>query len=323
VKRSCSLFLTLALGLAITGCSPVASSFSPSKADATFVKIVQDETKDAVKIFWAQKTLWVYLPAADREIYTIASNPQSTTQPERKFSLQYVDGQYTEDTFTLEYDVITPTKTTAGAGLSTQYTESFNTQYRNVLTAVTRAYFSSQEPPEFIVIVFADIAKGVEIQNTINAADLKKYFASTLAPEEYSVRVLSETKGSTDIIGDTQGRHLDIQPVAWPDFIIRQTAQRLRYKFQNSQFPPDDTPQAEVLKALATTTLIYDFKDFSSVVLKDLRTQTAKRFSRLDIEALQDRSILGEEKPPSEGEIITIDFSDIFKDQRSDEKPTE
>ena len=57
--------------------------------------------------------------------------------------------------------------------------------------------------------------------------------------------------------------------------------------------------------------MVYDFNGYEPVVVSDLRNQQAETFTRSQIEALQDKSILGENKPIQEGKIITIDFSNL------------
>jgi|GEM_PF-1612319 len=104
--------------------------------------------------------------------------------------------------------------------------------------------------------------------------------------------------------------------VTWPAFLSKQISQRVRYKFQNSQFPPKETPQSEILKVIATTMMVYDFHDFAAVVLNDLRTARAENFTRDQIKALEDKSILGSEKKPAEGRVITIDFTKFMDEKK-------
>lgn len=305
------LLVILCAAFVLHGCAPRDKPYSKTEADKSFLKITQDELNAKAHLFWAQDTLWIYLPDENRELYKVAIGPKSSPAPKKKFTLEYVDGTFKDKTFTFEYDVINATKIASGSGLATQYTEEFNAQYRNIITAISRVYFSAEKPPEFIVLVLADVKKGVEIQSTLHLLDLKKYCASTLAPDEYSLRVLSEPQGDKKIVGDFEGRHLKPTAVSWPYFLNKQIAQRIRYKFQNSDFPPEETPKTEILKIIAATMMIYDFKDYEAVVLSDLRNQKAEHFTRSQIEALQDKSMLGSEKPVPEGKIITIDFSDL------------
>jgi|GEM_PF-1637532 len=179
----------LTLLIPLQGCTPREQTLAPSAADQLFIKIMDQDYDTKAKTFWAGKTLWIYLPDDTREIFTIASSQKTSTPIKRKFSLQYCDGTFEGKTFIFEYDVIEATKVSPGGGISPQYSESFNTQYRGAVTAVTRAYFGAENPPEFIVIVLADTKNGLEVQNTICTLDLKKYYSSALAPDEYSVRV--------------------------------------------------------------------------------------------------------------------------------------
>jgi len=324
MKKPFLIVCLLALLIPLQGCTPREKTLAPSAADQLFIKIMDQDYGTKAKTFWADNTLWIYLPDDNREIFNIASNQKASSSPvPRKFSLQYFEGSENAKTFLFEYDIVTATKAAAGVGISTQYSEAFNTQYRNAVTAVTRAYFGAEKLPEFIVIVLSDVTKGIEIQNTICALDLKKYYASALSPDEYSLRVLSETKGDEEIVGDFKGHHLKIATVVWPEFLSKQIAQRVRYKFQNSSFPPEETPQNEILKIIATTMMIYDFHDYDTVVLNDLRSSRAENFTRSQVEALEDKSILGKERKPTEGKIITIDFSKFLEEKPEESSPAE
>ncbi|MCX5681599.1 MAG: hypothetical protein NT079_04910 [Candidatus Omnitrophica bacterium] len=318
MKRIRFLLMIFCVAFFAHGCAPTVKPFSKTEADTSFLKIIKEEFGYQARLFRVQDTLWIYFPVQDRDFYKIVSAPASSTSPKKKFTLEYIKGTFQDKTFNFEYDIINATKVASGSGVTTQPTDEFNAFYRNVLSAVSRCYFNTDTTPPFIVLVLADIKKGIESQNTFCLLDLKKYYASALPPDEYSLRVLNESSGDTKIIGDAEGHHLEPKAISWPEFLNKQIAQRVRYKFQNSALPPEETPQAIILKIIAATVMIYDFKDYDTVVLSDLRNRQAENFTRSQIEAMQDTSLLGEKKPTPEGKVITIDFSKEGDEQFSE-----
>lgn len=312
-NRILVVLLTL---LYAAGCSPATEKpLSSSEADKKFIQILRNDYGLAPVLFYQGETLWIYLPDENRELYKITAGPASAApSTPKKFALEYIKGVFKEKIFEFEYDVITPTKVSSGSGLANQYSPEFSTQNRNVLTAIARTFFDAEKSPEFIVIVFADVKNGMEAAQTFHVPDLKRYYSYGMPPDEYSMRVLTEANGSQKIIGDFEGKHLRPKPVSWTEFLQKQIEQRVRYKFQSSDFPPNETPATEILKIIAATLNIYDFKKYDAVNLIDLRTANARSFTRGQIENLQNTLNLGQEKPAPEGKIITVDFSNLGKE---------
>lgn len=312
MKRSFFLLAALWLAVSLAGCESSPKSYTKNEADESFLRIMKNEFSYNVKTFWAKDTLWIYLPIEDAALYKIAAG-QKTPPTEKKFSLEFFDGTFKENSFVFEYDIINATKVGGGAGLSTRPTDEFNTYYRNIITGISRSYFSADKPPEFIVLVLADIKNGMEAEQTIYLLDLKKYFSYALPPDEYSMRALTETRGDAKITGDTEGRHLHPTAVTWSDFLTRQVTQRVRSKFQNSELPENETAKGIILKMTAMTMMTYDYENYGGVILNDLRAKQTETFTRAQIKALEDKSMLGQKKAIPEGKIITIDFSDLGK----------
>jgi len=310
------------LGLCLLfGCAPKkAKVFTPTEADEKFIQVLENDYGYTPILQYAGKTLWVYLPAK-RDIYKIVGAGIPPTAPRREFTIQFLDGNFENETFTIEYDVLPETKASKGNGITTQYTPSFNEEYRNVSNTITRSYLSSENPPEFLVTVFADIVNGVEAKSTMHPKDLERYYAGGLPPEEYNMRIINEVIGNKEIVDDSQGKHLKVAEVTWPQFIVDQSLQRIRFKFQRSDFPPEETPKSEILRQAAMTILIYDFTDYKEVVLRDLREGGEESFSKAQIEAMKDTLGLPKNNPDAKPRIVTIDFSDMWK--TPDDEPDE
>ncbi|MDP8266911.1 MAG: hypothetical protein P9M07_08255 [Candidatus Aceula meridiana] len=316
--------LVCALGLCLVlGCAPKESKvFTSTEADTKFAQVLENDYGYTPILQYAGKTLWAYLPA-ERDIYKIVGAGIPPTAPKREFTIQFLEGNFESGEFIFEYDIVPMTKALKGNGITTQYTPSFNKEYRNVSNTITRSYLSSEAPPEFIITVFADTINGVEAKSTMHPKDLERYYAGGLPPEEYNMRIINEVIGDKEIVGDKEGKHLKVAEVSWPKFLIDQALQRIRFKFQRSDFPPEETPKSELLKQIALTLLIYDFKDYERVVLRDLRGSSEETFSKAQIEAMKDTVGLPKENPDSKPRIVTIDFSDMWKNQQEDSDSSE
>jgi hypothetical protein len=135
--------------------------------------------------------------------------------------------------------------------------------------------------------------------------------------DEFSKRVLQESKGSTDYIGDEIGQHLEYNDIKMPDFLTKQMLNRIRYKFTQSDFPPQEKYEEAIIGIIADTTRYYHFKDFNEVHTDDVRTQKKMIFTPRQLD------FFGEDKPKdtdqaSNGKLIHIIFENgktTFKEQ--------
>ncbi len=231
----------------------------------------------------AGETVWLYVPG-ERGLFTFrASRP--TGPARRDFSVEYIDGEFRDRVLVIEYDIIPATRTEGSQGLSTAYSEAFSKEYRAVFSALGRAYLENEDKPRFFVHVAADIVKGAEVVNTFYLKDIIRYQTGALPHEEYQKRVLSKTRGDLNIVGDADGRHVAFRDIALGDFLAEQIVNRVKFKYQRSDFPPSAGPASEVLAVVARTFDYYDFADFSEVVLVDLRNDETLRVNRDDLGA--------------------------------------
>src|SRR3989338_1740686 len=226
--------LALVLYAAIfSGCSTKETVYTPTEADQKFTKILTEEFHYTPALKQIGKSLWVYLPF-EHAILAFKAGAQQPAQSERKFSLVYLDGKFEDGHFVIEFDIIPFIKSSKNKGVATSYTEAFNKEYQNLISAVSRVYLNAQKPPDFIVAIFADIKNGIEVINTFNLDDFRKYQSLVLPYEEYLLRVLNDSKGNKNIINDNKGNHIVYSDIAWPDFIIKQIVNRINFKYQQS-----------------------------------------------------------------------------------------
>lgn len=313
-------FLSIVLAfLLISGCGAKPEPLTLDEADERLLQILKNDFGYEAVVQRIGQTVWVYVPQRESlyQIEGVGIPPQETP---RDYSLQFLEGSFINNRFIIEYDVTTVTRSSRGNGISTKYSLAFNEASQNILSGLTRSYFAVQEPPDFFVAVFADITSGILSQRTIYAPDLKKTYSGALPPEEYSLRIVNDLFGNKEAVDDKKGQSLNIAEIQWPQFLIDQAKQRIRFKFQQSDFPPQETPQSEILNQVAKTLLIYDFIDFTEVILKDLRNDESKSFSREQIQAM--RPILGIPRQDEEpkGQIITLDLSRFLSGEEDPDK---
>ncbi|MFA5059518.1 MAG: hypothetical protein WC676_02720 [Candidatus Omnitrophota bacterium] len=264
------------------GCSTKEANYLPSQAQQQFLKISSEEYNLSPVLKTAGKTLWVYLPL-DQEILSIkAGQNQSTNSASvAQFSVQYINGKLDDKNFLFEYDIIPVTRSSANnSSITTVYTEEFTKSYQNILSTIGRVYFNTQQPPDFIVLVIADIRNGLEVKNTFLLEDFKKYQTQILPYEEYIQRVLTESSGNPLIKDDKQGDHLGPQDIIWPNFLAQQIVNRIKFKYTQSDFKPQNAPSDEIIKIAAHVIQTYQFEDFLTVELRDLRQEKSYSFGK-------------------------------------------
>jgi hypothetical protein len=99
--------------------------------------------------------------------------------------------------------------------------------------------------------------------------------------EEYGRRsVAKEPRGDEAIIGDRTGRHLKPYDITMPEFLAEQVIYRIKFKYQQSDFPPTNDDEEEILKVINETVAAYDFKDFNSVRLDNLNSSKTYDFNK-------------------------------------------
>ncbi len=265
------------------------------------------------------KTFWIYAPT-DKPLFDFAAESPSPPDPLKKpakYNLLYINGVFKNDTFYFQYDVVPKTKSDLqGEGIRNEGTDYFNKLYNNLFTAVTETLLDTKSTIDFVVIAITDIKKGIEARYTFYLEDYRKASVEGIPYDEFSKRVLQDSKGSTEFIGDEIGQHLEYTDVLMPDFLTKQMINRIRFKFTQSDFPPQENYEEAIMGMIADTTRYYNFTNFKEVRTDDLRTKKKMIFSTKQLD------YFGEDKPKdqdkSNGKLVHIIFEDgktTFKDQ--------
>ncbi len=277
------------------GCSPPAAPPPPPNPlaiDQRFKELCHSEYQlPAIKTLRAGRTLWVYLPM-EKPIFELKiseENEASPVPPPSKppaspppWSILYLKTEFREKTFFIEYDLIPSTKSAAGDGVSPEHTKEFADAESHLVEAVSRVYFDAKpgEEVDFVVFVIADIKTGIAVKETLYLEDLKRLSTESIPQEEFFQRFLQETWGKKSLVGDATGASLVAQGVSWGDFLSRQIENRIYFKYEKSDFPPGEDVEHEIMGQVAITVGVYNFTDFDSVKLHNLREKKTYDFRK-------------------------------------------
>ena len=250
-----------------------------SEADQKFLQICREEYKINVVTKSFAQTLWVYAPFPHEIISLKASENEEAAPNEpklvEKYLINYINGEFKDKTLSLDYDINYSKNYTQDYGFSNQYTDEYKTLQRNILTALSRAYSEAQKPPSFLVIITADIIRGIRTKMIVYFPDLKRAMTDAAFTEEYTRRAVAEyPRGDPQLLGNETGENLDFHEITWREFLAKQIIFRVQTKYQLSSFAPNGKPVDEILKITAETFQAYNFTDFHSIVLHDLKSDS-------------------------------------------------
>jgi hypothetical protein len=319
-----SIFLSslLVFSLGVNGC---AKHEPPPRAVGEslefFEKKCREDYELIVKTRLVGSTLWVYLPTKNPIFDYEAQKQQAGAEDAKKpkFIVDYVDTKFADKAFNLEFDIVDKKKSSdENYGFSSSYTDSYLKMQNNLFTALSEAFFGikakkNEVTPEFAVIVIADIKKGIEARITFYLRDFERFMVGDLPYDEYMKRFLPETKGSESFIGDETGTHLEYTEVKMPDFLARQITNRINFKFQHSDFPPDMKSFDNTLVGIVSDTLrYYEFKDYKELSLNNLRADKKYIFTPAQVATFTDDVSAGDKAPDAagNGKLIHIIFED-------------
>lgn len=308
-----AIFIVSILCFLLTGCSrPKPPIVTLSAAAEYFQKICREEYKYNVKIIPSGKTLWIYVPLTDGIVSLRAApkNDAPKAPAEKGWTINFIEGVFDrgQKSFNISYDITQSKRYDKTATYQNKYSEDFTKKQRDILTAVTRAYFdvgtnikvplkvgtsktddSSNEslaekmkpdpkileetPPDFFVLVFADIKRGVAIKGTSYFQDMKMAlsYQPALTSEEFGKRYVNELYGDEELIGDSDGTHLKVSDIRLEDFLAKQIENRVKFAFAQSDFTPEGEVRDHIWEIVSETFRLYQFHAFEKIKLNDLQ----------------------------------------------------
>lgn len=292
-------------------------------------------------------TLWVYLPMHKGFIKLKATDegPKKERDSKEKQTINFLDGQFEDNMFKIQYDISPVLSYKKSFGYSSTTTKEFQTNQRNILTAIHRAYASvgksinkdsykenviknmtnqnvgkntndvidpkmkkTKKPPDFFVIVLADTLSGIKTTIYITYSDLERSMRDPYFQVEYVKRmVMDPFTGSKDIIDDETGENLESYNLTWKDFLIKQIIHRINFKYTRSAFPPSKKAYLEILEIVYTATSTYEFDAFTGLQLENLRIEDETKSKKFIPK--KDIAKYVPKKKPSQGRLHTIHFN--------------
>lgn len=287
---------------ALSGCFKVVPSVTSRKeANEKFLKISKEEYKLNVLTNALEHTLWIYLPTKENIIDYKATpdGPKHSNKSTEKWAINYLDSYFQTQVFYFEYDIEKKKNYSNDNGIFSSYNQEYSQTQNHLWMALSRsytdlekvpgdydyflgapkdlshkklvnAYVKTEKPPDFIVMVISDIKKGIEVTTIFNFEDFKRTMTGEMPQEEFIKRNVSELTGNKTIIDDFEGKHLDYHDITWSEFLTKQALNRIRFKYQQSDFKPGDNTEEEIITIVAETFQAYRFGDFKSVELNNL-----------------------------------------------------
>jgi len=262
------------------------------------------------------RTFWIYLPIKTPIFdYEVQKNqaPASASDSSNgaKYSLNFVDGKFQNNIFSFEYDIVDKKKTKEeDYGFNSSYTDSYSKIKYNLYTSIYEVFLNikpkeGELTPQFFVAIISDINKGIETRSTFFLQDFMRAMSGEIPNDEYVKRFIEDRKGSTSIIGDETGSHIKYSDITMGEFLTKQVLNRIRFKFQYSDFAPKADNDHTIIGLVADTLRYYHFENFTNIRLNNLRL--GKKY-------LFDKPLLvnfGDDKPKeNKGRLVHIRFED-------------
>lgn len=269
----CGLLFSSLVGLAYFayGCS---SSISPTylKEDIgeAIERICRNEYKIEVKAKVVGQTLWVYMP-----VDSVVAKTKTPTKYTERFTIQQNKSQLTNDAVKLDYSIqlVPESEKTQEYNYDKAAMEKINNLWKTIRRVLFSAERSEKKEPKFCCIIASDIKNGFETKETFYYLDLKKVTYEFISWTEYQHRSIEETNASADIIGDSQGRHINYRNITLEEFVPLQIQHRIRLKFQRPEVARTVDIDKEIQKVAIYTIRTYDFTNFKALELNNLLTK--------------------------------------------------
>ena len=316
LRRQLTVWLLPVL-LILAGCQGrhPTPSITLDEANERFIKTFEEEYELTPVIRPVADTLWIYVPTDGPmiDIVSSQSGPSQSNQPSKKMTISYLDVSFEDQTIFIEYDITDQKAYPIDLGYSSTFSSLYAKVQRKAIEVIQRTYFEIEQvpgnlefkdplkqqarqrmveayvltdkAPEFLILVVADIQKGIEIESILYLEDLQRVLSliQSITREEYSKRYITELRGHTAIIDDKEGRHLNYQRLKFTEFLAKQIKARIEYQYKKSSFPPSKDVKREILNQVYQTLVAYRFNDFIAVHLHDLDSTIYHKIPREEL----------------------------------------
>ena len=279
VKAALNSLIALTL---FFGCSPLpkGATYTIENVADSLKKIAFEEYRIPIVSKLAGQTLWIYIPLKE-DIFIDSEKPQEYV---KRFDLNAVEGTLEDTTLNFSYNIqeVPETKESQNKKISPDAGDKLN----KILRTVRRVVFSLKHhtnEPKFFVTVTTDIKSGMEMLDITYIDDLKKASYEMISWTEYQHRSLQDMRIVLEAVDDEEGKHLEFKDIAMKEFIIEQIRQRVRSKFNRPEVEKGADIDKEIFKTIKNVVEIYNFKDFSSLELKNLATENKVSLTKAQV----------------------------------------
>ncbi len=290
----------------LAGCTAKEKPITLSEAEKNLIAFCQKEGDLTIFTRTVQKTLWIYIPLHE-PLFTVKPT-KDNDQEKRKtpLGLLYLGGEFDEHKkFSLNYDIvpdiIPPDPVTYGSAYNELYTKKRQLLYQGFQETLFN--IPPEGTPDFIVIIVADVKTGVGTRSTMYLNDIKQYMSEALPGDEYYLREWNEVFGDEKLIGDAAGKNIHYSNIEWPDFLLEQIKTRIRFKFTQSDFPPESEAEKTIATIAANTLRFYPFTDHNGIYLYNIRAKRDVFFSKEELKIFEEKS-----RWEGKGKLTTIRF---------------
>lgn len=307
MKKILAVATILIFATSFTSCGkPSRQPIELTEAHEKFYQIATEEynLKD-IQLIPLENTAWIYLPVEHGILDYKATGTGKVVDDasaKERFNVNHVETHFQDGRFVIDYDISAVTSYPKDLGYGTGYNPEFAPKNQAVFSAISRAYYEAPDAPEFFVVVFTDITRGLSFKYIIYLPDYKKQVAGALAQDEASKRTLQEMLGNKYYIKDKEGKHLKPHEITMPEFLSKQITNRVNFKYGRSNFPPSQKTEREILHQVYLTLTAYDYEDFSEIELNNLRNGEQMTVDAGTLEDYKDMPL------PEGGKIHTIKF---------------
>lgn len=274
-------------------------AYTLTQAEEKLVEFCAREGETPIVTRRLGRTQWIYLPMKDPLFdFKLSPGQGHTKKKITPLMLLSLEGSYTEGTFSFDYDTITDVIPPDPTDYGSAYTETYIKKRQLVYQALQETFFNlddNQETrdsaPLFFIIVIADTTKGLATRSTVYFSDIRGYLTAAIPPDEYYLRERIEIIGDEEMIGNLTGQGLKFEDVAWPEFLAEQIKFRARFKFTQSDFPPESDPGQTIAGIAVNTLRFYPFKEYDRIVTSDIRAKTSKTYTKEDFVLLEEKPL--------------------------------
>lgn len=251
----------------LCGCGPsIPATYLKETAAIAIHDICKSEYNIEITTKTFGSTLWLYLP-----VENIISKSDKPEKSKECFAIKKNTGEFKDKILKLNYSIesIPEIEKLQEFVFNKAVLEKTNRVFR-VISRVILSMDRTRKQPEFFCFIVADTKTGILLKQTFYYLDIKKVLYQFISQTEFQHRNIQETEIALEAIGNKEGKNINYRDITMQDFIANQIRHRILLKFQKPEVGKNADIDREIIKIVANTIQIYNFKDFSSVELNNL-----------------------------------------------------